>query len=280
MKISIVIPVYNEANRLDACLLAISRQIDPAYEVIVVDNNSTDGSANIALRYPFVRLLKEPKQGVVHARNQGFDAARGDIIGRIDADTIVPSNWTAMLRTIFEDKSIDAVSGAVTYHELPSREALSKIDLFFRIRLAESMGDEVFLYGANMALRTSLWQAVRDKICSKRGLHEDLDIAIHAHEVGATVIFDKELVVEVSLRRFNTGFRDYWEYIWLSPLTYAKHGRISQRHMYGIVSLVLVFHWVIKLAYRSYDQETEQSSIRNILISADPIRTNPATFVE
>jgi glycosyltransferase involved in cell wall biosynthesis len=280
MKISIVIPVYNEADHLDACLLAISRQTEAAYEVIVVDNNSTDGSASIARRYPFVKLLKEPKQGVVHARNLGFDTARGDIIGRIDADTLVPVNWTTMIRTILSDKTIDAVSGSVTYHELPNRETLSKIDLFFRIRLAKNMGSEVFLYGSNMAIRSSLWKKVRSTVCPARGMHEDLDIAIHAHDAGAHVVFDRRLVAEVSLRRFNTNFRDCWEYVWLSPRTYAQHGRVSQRHMYGLVCLVLAFHSVLKLAYKSYDPELEQSSLKTIFYATNPIRTNPATFVD
>src|SRR4051812_42172740 len=105
MNVSIVIPVYNEADQLAACLQAIARQTVRPLEVIVVDNNSTDGTAAIAKRFPFVRLLTEKKQGVVHARNTGFKATRGGIIGRIDADTILPPTWVAQVQTIFTAKS-------------------------------------------------------------------------------------------------------------------------------------------------------------------------------
>src|SRR4051812_24373156 len=110
MKTSIVIPVYNEAERLAACLRSIANQAVTPDEVIVVNNNSNDGTAAIARSFDFVRLLSEPRQGVVHARNRGFNAAHGDIIGRIDADTLLPRNWVSQVQSIFNDPTVDAVS--------------------------------------------------------------------------------------------------------------------------------------------------------------------------
>ncbi|HPG37472.1 MAG TPA: glycosyltransferase family A protein, partial [Candidatus Saccharibacteria bacterium] len=92
-RISVVIPVYNEAAALPACLEALAGQTAPPFEVLVVDNNSTDDSVLVAARYPFVTVLHEKRQGVLHARSLGFTAARGDIIGRIDADTEVAPDW-------------------------------------------------------------------------------------------------------------------------------------------------------------------------------------------
>src|SRR5689334_10679087 len=103
MKTSIVIPVYNEAAQLGACLRAIAQQTVKPLEVIVVDNNSTDGTRAVAEAYDFVTVLEEPRQGVVHARSRGFDAARGDIIARIDADSILPADWLANVETVFGD---------------------------------------------------------------------------------------------------------------------------------------------------------------------------------
>ncbi len=101
LSLSLVIPAYNEERHLAACLDAVSRQAVMPSEVIVVDNNSTDRTAEIARSYPFVRVVQEPRQGIVFARNAGFDAARGDIIGRIDADTIIPSDWTKHVLAFF-----------------------------------------------------------------------------------------------------------------------------------------------------------------------------------
>src|SRR4051812_35670716 len=100
--ISIIIPVYNDADHLRACLETIAAQIVPADEVIVVDNNSTDGSAAVARSFPFVRLIHEKQQGICFARNAGFNASTADIIGRIDADSRLPAHWTRHVLTYME----------------------------------------------------------------------------------------------------------------------------------------------------------------------------------
>src|SRR6266446_10756886 len=93
LTLTIVIPVFNEQDHLAACLRAIGVQTIRPDEVIVVDNNSTDDSAEIAQQFPFVRLVREKQQGVLFAKNKGFKSAKSDIIGRIDADTILPQRW-------------------------------------------------------------------------------------------------------------------------------------------------------------------------------------------
>ena len=97
-RVSIVIPAYNEERYLPACLDAIAAQTIKPFEVIVVDNNSSDSTAKIAAQYPFVRVVNEPRRGIGFARNAGFNAAAGDIIGRIDADTHVPASWVAKVQ--------------------------------------------------------------------------------------------------------------------------------------------------------------------------------------
>ena len=105
LTLSIVIPAYNEENHLKTCLDSIAAQIDRPEEVIVVDNNSTDKTALIAQSYPFVTLLKEPRQGVVFARDKGFNAAKSQIIGRIDADSVLPPDWVTKVKEFYETPS-------------------------------------------------------------------------------------------------------------------------------------------------------------------------------
>jgi glycosyltransferase involved in cell wall biosynthesis len=279
-RVSIVIPVYNEAEHMAACLQAIADQSTAPYEVIVVDNNSTDNTAAIAASFPFVRLLNEKRQGVVYARQSGFNEVRGDIIGRIDADTVITPDWVATVAHIFTDPVVDAVSGSVRYYDVTSPRLSGYFDLFFRQRLARQLGKEVFLYGANMAIRRTTWNMVRESLCMCGGLHEDFDLAIHAEELGARVVFDKQLCAEVSLRRFAGSITDFWGYALLSPQTYAKHGRRSQRHMYIIIAVVITTYWFIWLNHQIYDSETEQLSLRKLLTSVTPSRVNPATFVD
>jgi glycosyltransferase involved in cell wall biosynthesis len=280
LRVSIVIPVYNEADHLDACLQAIAQQSSNPLEVIVVDNNSTDDTVAIVGRYSFVTLLHETRQGVVYARNRGFNAARGEIIGRIDADTLLPVNWVATLQELFRNDGVDALSGSVDYYDIALAKAVARVDLFFRLQIARGMGNEVFLYGANMAIRRSSWLRVRSSACLAGGLHEDYDLAIHAYDAGLQVVFDKRLHATTTLRRFDMETRAFWYYVWLNPHTYALHGRKSQRHMYPAMLLLVLFYWLLKALHRGYDVETMHFSWQKLLGPTASARVNPATFVD
>lgn len=269
-KISIVIPVYNEGTRIAACLKAIAAQSVAPYEVIVVDNNSCDDTIEVASRYPFVKVITAKRQGVVHARNRGFNAVRGDIIGRIDADTRLSRHWVETVQQIFADEDVAAVSGAVGYHDFPLAKYLSKADLWLRRRAARNMGNEVFLQGANMAIRRSAWRAVRRHLCSRGGMHEDFDLAIHLADLGYGVQFREELQASISARALDDSIVGFWEYAWLNPSTYAQHAKTAGRHMYPIVFIVLALHVPLRWIYRSANPD--ESLAYN--------RVNPATFVD
>jgi glycosyltransferase involved in cell wall biosynthesis len=266
--VSLVIPVYNEAERIGRCLETVATQSVAPYEVIVVDNNSTDATAQVAAKFPFVRVISAKRQGVVHARNRGFNAARGDIIGRIDADSRLPEDWVATVQELFSEPKLDAVSGAISYHDLPLRKIAGAIDLSLRRRAARMMGDEVFLQGANMAIRRSAWSLVKRQLCGHGGLHEDFDLAIHLSEAGHTVRFDDRLTASISARCLDDAIADFWTYVLLSPGTYAQHNIRSGRYMYPIVVLALLFHLPLRALYRGTNTLSEYQ------------RVNPATFVD
>jgi glycosyltransferase involved in cell wall biosynthesis len=99
--VSVVVPLYNEERWIDECLRALSAQQYPEdrYEILVIDNNSTDRSAERVALYPRVRLLREPVQGDFAARNRGIVEARGDILAFTDADTAPHPDW---IRSIVE----------------------------------------------------------------------------------------------------------------------------------------------------------------------------------
>lgn len=261
MKITIVIPVYNEADSLDACLRAIAAQTVAPFEVIVVDNNSTDDTRAVAAVFPFVRLLHQPRQGVIHARRTGFDAARGDLIARIDGDTILPADWLARLQTVMADQAIDAVSGAALYYNVAASKLFNALDLFFRRRLSWQLKDRVYLWGANMAIRRRAWRRVRQHLCHQGGLHEDYDIAIHLQEHGGSVVFDERLKAHVSSRRIDVGYWQFMRYVWVSPHTYARHGIRSRWHMYSVVAVCAAGYVPARLLHRGYNPETDRFSL-------------------
>lgn len=260
--VSIVIPAYNEEAQLKACLEAIAAQTTKPYEVIVVDNNSTDATATIARTFPFVRLVFEPRRGLAHARNAGFNAARGEIIGRIDADSLLAVDWVERVQAIFSDPNIDAVSGSLGFHDAPYHYLFESIDLFFRSYIARNLArrDEQFLYGGNMALKRSLWEHVRGELCHERELHEDMDMAAHLAGGRFNIIFMEELRAAISVRRVDTDLRNFYNYVVANPRTYAHHGLVGRRYMYPVVVLVIISQPLLRLLYRAYDPRTQKLS--------------------
>ncbi len=94
-EISVLIPVWNGEKEIDLCLRALAAQtLSPdLFEVVIVDNGSTDRTAEIVRSYPSVRLLEERQPGSYRARNTGLAALRGKYVALTDADCIPEANW-------------------------------------------------------------------------------------------------------------------------------------------------------------------------------------------
>ncbi len=282
MKISIIIPVYNEADRLDACLQAIRNQAEQVFEVIVVDNASTDQSATIARSYDFVTVLSENRQGVVFARDTGFNAAHGDILGRIDADTLIPTDWTSTITKLFADTRLSAVSGSIHYYDQAWWRSGDKIDNFCRKHLARvlSRSNTVFLQGANLALRRDAWQSIRHTMCHLDGIHEDFDLAIHLQIKGFTVRFDERLHAGISSRRADSDILTFIRYLQVCPRTYAVHNLRSRIYMYPVGILWIAIFIPSYIGYRGYDAATGGFSFEKFLYAKkSPTRLDPSTIL-
>ncbi len=110
--VSVIIPVYNGAATLRACLASVLAQAYPSFEVIVVDNNSTDTTADIIKSFgDQVRSVFLAKRGRGNARNAGIAAAHGDSIVFTDCDCIASSDWLACLVAPLLSSSASAVTG-------------------------------------------------------------------------------------------------------------------------------------------------------------------------
>lgn len=200
MKVSVVIPVFNEEKHLSYCLKSLKNQELKADEIMIVDNNCTDQSILIAKEYK-VRIVKEKKQGMIFARNCGFNAAKYDIIARCDADTILPKNWIKTIKENFKDNKIDALSGLVILydHWLFKNTVFPK--LYFKIMKLLLKHD--VLAGPGMALTKKIWQKVKNGVClNDEKVHEDIDLSIHIAKYGQ-IKFDPNFIIYVSARRIK-----------------------------------------------------------------------------
>ena len=115
MRVSAIVAVYNGADRLPAALDSILAQDLPPFEVIVVDDGSTDSTADVIHSYgDAVRVFRQPNAGLSAAHNLALRHATGDAVGFLDHDDLWPSNRSsAMARQMQSDDGIDIVAGKV-----------------------------------------------------------------------------------------------------------------------------------------------------------------------
>lgn len=225
LSLSIIIPVYNEEFHIKACLEAISRQTVMPEEVIVVDNNCTDRTIAIAKHYDFVRIVTERQQGRGAARNAGFSLAKSDILGRIDADSIIEPDWVE--RTIHDFKS-NAKLGGVT--GLGFTDGVPRYNLFTTVFWTwiyfvwtDALYGLPVLWGANMAIRRTVWEMVKEKTCiDDLAIHEDHDISLLISAVGYDVMRDNKLRVFAAMQSVHY-FPKLVRYTWMRTRTKRYH---------------------------------------------------------
>lgn len=129
LNVSIVIPAWNEQERINDCLLNATRQTVMPHEVIVVDNRSTDSTVAVVEQFmkdhpeaPVKLLHQDDEQGLIPTRDYGLNHATGDILGRFDADCMIRPDWVEVVSGIFtEDPDAMGATGPVMYYDLPSR---------------------------------------------------------------------------------------------------------------------------------------------------------------
>ena len=116
--VSVVIPVYNDAERLRACLHRLENQTYPksSYEVVVVDNNSTEDLKAVVAQFAQARYAFEAQAGSYHARNTGIALAKGDILAFTDSDCCPTLNWVERgVAQMQRHEGCGLVAGRITF---------------------------------------------------------------------------------------------------------------------------------------------------------------------
>ena len=192
MKISFVIPAYNEEVLLGHCLESVQHALATGTydaEVIVVDNASTDKTGAIARSFPFVKVVEEHQKGLTFARQAGYAVATGDIIANIDSDTILPPEWLPTVLEEFESSdTLVALSGPYIYYDLSIFDR-GLVKLFYImgyvLHLFNSLlGAGSMLQGGNFILRTSALKEIGGFDTSIEFYGEDTDIARRIIKIG------------------------------------------------------------------------------------------------
>lgn len=118
--VSINLPALNEEEFIDGTLNSIyNNNVVAAYperfEIIVVDNGSSDETSLIAHRYAGTKVIHVPRKGLLYARDAAIRASQGEIIVSVNADTIYPPNWLNNILWYFNDPEVVAVAGMPLY---------------------------------------------------------------------------------------------------------------------------------------------------------------------
>lgn len=226
LTLSIVIPVHNEESHLAACLDTIAAQTVMPKEVIVVDNNSTDSSMEIAARYPFVRIIREPKQGIAYARNAGFDTVKSNIIGRIDADSRLPKQWVERMSNFVTKHPTHLITGGSYFYDLRPTWLFSAIQGQLAFRANRFIIGHYIAWGSNMAFHTDLWRTVRDEVHNDPDIHEDMDLSMHLRAHGYDITYKAGWKVGIDSRLFSpkrSTRKQHLKYLKMWPRTLQKH---------------------------------------------------------
>ena len=215
MKIDFVIPAYNEEALIGRCLDAVLAELargDYDADVVVVNNASTDGTAEIVRRYPTVRLVDEPRKGLVRARQAGLEATQGDIVANIDSDCALSKGWIdKVLREFKRDDRLVALSGPFHYDGLGSVKHFAIMTYYvagYGIYLLQSrvLRSGAMLQGGNFVVRRSAMEAIGGFDTSIEFYGEDTDVARRIIKVGK-VKWTFRLPVHSSARRLKAeGF--------------------------------------------------------------------------
>lgn len=118
--VSVIVPFYNSGKYIERCVKALLDQTntDERYEIILVNNNSTDFSADILRRYPRIKLISEQQRGSYAARNSGLKQAGGEIIAFTDSDCVPAANWLKEIESAMASPDVGIAIGSCRFpHE-------------------------------------------------------------------------------------------------------------------------------------------------------------------
>ena len=229
--LSIILPTYNRVALLRNAIAALLRQTAPSdsYEIIVVDNNSSDGTSDAVAEIadPRLRVIREPRQGLSYARNAGIEAARAPILAFTDDDVEAAPGWVeTVVAALDAHPQVDGVGGRVLPAWIRQRPSWLTREHWAPLALQDH-GDarRIFdrdkptgLVGANVAFRRSVFERIglfsKDVQRVKEGIGstEDHDLLSRLYAAGGRMLYEPRLLViaRVQPDRYDRGYHRRW----------------------------------------------------------------------
>jgi GT2 family glycosyltransferase len=203
--ISVVVPFYNAEQTLRFCLEAIGAQTVKPGEIIMVDNGSTDASADIADAFvkkepETFKYALEKKRGPSSARNLGANKSHGNIIAFTDSDCVPNKNWLRNLVIGFKDPQIGAVAGKIEsykaktlydkFHAMFTLKGFTESDTFSEFSLVRGGFPT-----ANLAVRSDVFKKISGFDETLPIYSEDYDLCARIYQIGSSIKYLPEALV-------------------------------------------------------------------------------------
>jgi cellulose synthase/poly-beta-1,6-N-acetylglucosamine synthase-like glycosyltransferase len=224
--VSILVPAYNEAAGIEATIRSLAASRYPEFEIIVIDDGSSDSTADIAraVDVPGVTVVSQPNGGKASALNNGISRARHDLMVLIDGDTVFEPGTLPALVAAFTSPGIGAVSGNV------------------------KVGNRVGLLGRWQHLEYSMASAVERRMYDEVGAVPCIPGAVGAYRrsalldvggvPGETLAEDTDLTMRVQRAGWRVAFAPDARAWTEAPLTLGSLWRQRYRWIYGTLQAV------------------------------------------
>ena len=239
LTITTIVCAYNESRLLPGCLYSLRSQTRPPDDILVINNASTDETADVARAVPGVRVIDEPSKGLVVARETARRAAHTDIVAYIDADCRVPIDWLRRIEARFERSHAPiAVTGPYRFYDWDwsGRALLRTYDFLIapptHAAVHHVLGAGAILYGGNFAVRRDALAAIGgfDRRIEFHG--EDTNLGRRLTPIGRIALC-QDCWAWTSARRyramgkaavFNVYVRNFWSEI-------VRHRPADESHL-------------------------------------------------
>jgi glycosyltransferase involved in cell wall biosynthesis len=208
LRISVIICAHNEARLLPACLHSLLAQTRLPDEILVVNNASTDATRAVAEQIPSIRVVDEPRKGLVVARETGWRHTAGDVLVYVDADCRAVPTWLGRIERRFEcDRALVALSGPYRFYDWDwwGRLLIRAYDLTLapatQLLVKHVLRIGTIFYGGNFAVRRFALDAIGGFDTSIEFHGEDTNLGRRLFRVGKVGLF-RDCWIYTSARRY------------------------------------------------------------------------------
>ncbi|MBU0662831.1 MAG: glycosyltransferase [Candidatus Diapherotrites archaeon] len=234
MKASVVIPVYNSEDTIADCLKSVlAQKVRGGFEVIVVDDGSTDSTGKITKKFP-VKYIRQDNAGPATARNKGVKRASGKYVAFIDADCVASGGWLAELLKPLEENEATGVQGAYRSEQREIIARFSQVEIedryerMMRAKSIDWVGSYSSAYRRDVFVRESGYD---EDFPTASG--EDPELSFKLAKKGHKLLFNPRAVVfhkhQSTLASYlkSKFYRAYWR-----VLLYKKHREKAVKDSY------------------------------------------------